>query len=123
MTNELLKQEEISLTADVWTFEPEKLELTPNDDGTFDFPADIEELFYGEGFDIYADLVDVFEKADIDGKDAYISTGQKLVAVLSDLHAPEEDTEIILPGAKVGFLQQGLMVLNECDSFFVLPVN
>lgn len=117
--NDILKEEEITLTYETWTFDPSTVTQLPDDDeGILRFPEEVDEVFREHGYLILARNMEIFEATEVDGKAAYVSTGTHPIAIILDCfeedayYVDEEsvDYNIILPGDKVLFVTDGVLL-------------
>jgi hypothetical protein len=134
-TESLLKDEEFTLTYPTWTFDPAVLESDPDEEDVLVFPEDVQELFLAEGYVITAQLVELFEATEIDGKKAYISVGVKPVAIIVEEEelAWAEETEdggyltseynTVTPGNKVMFITDGVLAFSNDGQYLGLSIN
>jgi hypothetical protein len=138
MTTEgLLKQEEITLTYDTWTFDPSVLEKREGDSEQISrFPEEVEELFAEEGYLIFAREMKLFEAAEIDGKEAFVPTGIQTVAIIADCCEDDdffddefegsehwiEDCDVLLSGGKALFMGEGLLQFINSKQFLIQSI-
>lgn len=133
-TEPLLKDEEFTLTYPTWTFDPEVLEADPNEEDLLVFPEEVQELFLDEGYVITAQLVELFEPTEIDGKNAYVSVGVKPVAIIveeEELIWAEETEDggyltseytAVTPGNKVMFIADGILGFSNDQKYLGLSI-
>lgn len=120
--SELLQTEDITLTFETWTFDPSVLIPDAEIEGLFRFPEEVEALFDDFECGIYGITAEVFENAEIDGKEAYVSTGIKPIAVIEDFF-PDEDNSgreeeplCLIEGGKVMFRGDIFFIQNPADA-------
>lgn len=131
----LLKDEEFTLSYPTWTFDPSVLEPDPEVEDVLVFPEEVEEIFLAEGYIITAQLMEVFEAAEVDGKNAFISIGVQAVAIIVDeeelLYAEELEDNVyqtqeytaVTPGNKVMFIADGVLGFSNANEYFCRPIK
>lgn len=123
-TNDVLKEEEITLTYETWTFDPSAVTQLPDDEeGILRFSEEVEEVFREEGYAIFARNMELFELTELDGKTAYVLDKVQPIAIIvdsfeEDAYFDDEesvDYNIVLPGRKVLFVADGVLLFPGED--------
>jgi len=115
-SSELLQTEEIALAFETWTFDPSVLIPDTEKEGLFSFPDEVAALLDDFDCAIYAINAEVFEKSEVDGKEAFVSAGVQPVVVIEDLIFDKDEAE---EEEEPMYLVAGGKMLFRGDIFFI----